>query len=142
MESLPADNRPYLWWRFGRRDKTNIFRAVDRSINTDIAQEQPSITEATIAKALILCADEVSVEVFPRYCLWDIKSNRSIIQALCENTSASILHYGRISQIVHLKGGLSNLGIGGFLGKALQSCNLNHIFKQNCKNVGYVINDL
>jgi hypothetical protein len=34
-----------------------------RSVNADIAAERPIISEATIAKTLLLCADEVSMTI-------------------------------------------------------------------------------
>lgn len=37
-----------------------------RSTNTAIAEERTSISETTIAKALMLCADEVSLLIFPK----------------------------------------------------------------------------
>lgn len=35
-----------------------------RSVNEAIAAEGPTITETTIAKTLLLCADEVSQQLF------------------------------------------------------------------------------
>lgn len=38
-----------------------------RSVNEAIAAEGPTITETTIAKTLLLCADEVSQKLFLKY---------------------------------------------------------------------------
>ncbi|EHK46594.1 hypothetical protein TRIATDRAFT_317557, partial [Trichoderma atroviride IMI 206040] len=53
-----------------------------RSVNAAIAAERPIISEATIAKTLILCADEF----------------------LCKNLNATALHFEGMSKMIKLKG--------------------------------------
>ncbi|KAL7948101.1 hypothetical protein V8C42DRAFT_274805 [Trichoderma barbatum] len=77
-----------------------------RSVNTAIAVERCSISNASIAKAMMLCTDE----------------------ALCKNITASIQHYEGMSQMIRLKGGLPNLGVDGFLSKAVKGCNVYEYF--------------
>ncbi|KAL7916557.1 hypothetical protein GGI35DRAFT_433432 [Trichoderma velutinum] len=77
-----------------------------RSINADIATEQCSISNASIAKALMLCSDE----------------------ALCKNQAASFQHYEGMRQMIQLKGGLPSLGVEGFLSRAFRGCNVYEYF--------------
>ncbi|QYS92952.1 hypothetical protein H0G86_000343 [Trichoderma simmonsii] len=77
-----------------------------RSVNADICTEQCSISNASIAKALMLCSDE----------------------ALCENEAASIQHYEGMRQMIQLKGGLPNFGVAGFLRKAFKGCDVYQFF--------------
>ncbi|KAL7926427.1 hypothetical protein ACQKWADRAFT_309263 [Trichoderma austrokoningii] len=78
-----------------------------RSVNAAIAAERPIMSEATIAKTLLLCADEF----------------------LCQNLIAAALHFEGLSKMITLKGGLPDLGTGGFLRKAIGWCDLENILK-------------
>ncbi|UKZ74454.1 hypothetical protein TrVFT333_002123 [Trichoderma virens FT-333] len=49
-------------------------------------------------------------------------------EALCRNVTASIQHYEGMSQMIQLRGGLPNLGVDGFLGKAFRGCNVYEYF--------------
>ncbi|KAF3062996.1 hypothetical protein CFAM422_010389 [Trichoderma lentiforme] len=83
-----------------------------RSVNEAIAAEGPIITETTIAKTLLLCADEF----------------------MCDDLNASALHFEGMNNMIKLKGGLSNVGVNGFLRKALKWCNLENILKISLPN--------
>ncbi|KAH0525927.1 hypothetical protein TsFJ059_009325 [Trichoderma semiorbis] len=83
-----------------------------RSVNEAIAAEGPTITETTIAKTLLLCADEF----------------------MCDDLNASALHFEGMNNMIKLKGGLSNVGVNGFLRKALKWCNLENILKISLPN--------
>ncbi|KAL7935661.1 hypothetical protein V8C35DRAFT_321263 [Trichoderma chlorosporum] len=78
-----------------------------KSVNAAIATEGPLISESTIAKTLLLCADEY----------------------MCENLNASALHFAGLNKMIELKGGLSNVGVSGFLGRALKLCSLEKILR-------------
>ncbi|KAL7905471.1 hypothetical protein GGI35DRAFT_138434 [Trichoderma velutinum] len=80
-----------------------------RSVNAAIAAEGSTITEATIAKTLLLGTDEY----------------------LCNNLNVSALHFEGMNNMIKLKGGLSHFGINGFLRKVLEWCNLENILKVN-----------
>ncbi|KAL7938424.1 hypothetical protein V8C35DRAFT_292056 [Trichoderma chlorosporum] len=73
-----------------------------RSINAAIDADRCSVSDASVAKALMLCTDE----------------------ALCKNVTASLQHYDGMSRMIQLKGGMPSLGVGGFLGKAYRGCNV------------------
>lgn len=83
-----------------------------RSVNEAIAAEGPTITETTIAKTLLLCADEF----------------------MCDDLNALALHFEGMNNMIRLKGGLSNVGVNGFLRQALKWCNVENILKISLPN--------
>ncbi|KAL7953844.1 hypothetical protein V8C34DRAFT_317832 [Trichoderma compactum] len=83
-----------------------------RSVNEAIAAEGLTITETTIAKTLLLCADEF----------------------MCDDLNALALHFEGMNNMIKLKGGLSNVGVSGFLRHALRWCDVESILKIGLPN--------
>lgn len=53
---------------------------------------------------------------------------------MCDDLNASALHFEGMNNMIKLKGGLSNVGVNGFLRKALKWCNLENILKISLPN--------
>lgn len=53
-----------------------------RSVNEAIAAEGPTITETTIAKTLLLCSDEVSLQLFHRRIRRETMSDKTSLCAI------------------------------------------------------------
>ncbi|KAH6989892.1 hypothetical protein EDB80DRAFT_653703 [Ilyonectria destructans] len=77
-----------------------------KSTNEAVVTEGTSVSDATIGKALIMSSDEF----------------------LCGNMEISRLHADAIIRMVSLKGGLRNLGAGGFLRSLVTWCVMHPMF--------------
>ncbi|KAH8658581.1 hypothetical protein BGZ61DRAFT_371134 [Ilyonectria robusta] len=77
-----------------------------KSTNQAVVTEGTSVSDATIGKALIMSSDEF----------------------LCGNMEISRLHADAIIRMVSLKGGLRNLGAGGFLRSLVTWCVMHPMF--------------
>ncbi|KAH6894523.1 hypothetical protein B0T10DRAFT_546022 [Thelonectria olida] len=92
-----------------------------KSTNEAVVAEGTSVSDTTIAKALIMSSDEFSSH-------GPVSLTKLRHKFLCGNLEVSRVHADAIIRMVALKGGLGNLGVGGFLRHLVSWCVFNPKF--------------
>ncbi len=108
----PSDDYSHMALRY----KHECIQATNKAITS----EGMGVKDATIAVVLFMCADEVRPSQ-----LSFLKVDNLLIrllQFLYGSFETSLLHAGAIIKMIKMRGGMQNLGLGGFLRQLISWC--------------------